>query len=743
MFDQKSHIHASTKARKCTCINQEMIEKHIILAGAGVSVDSPSNFPMAIPIINAIINAITLSDEIKKDLLKKDIREEVEQRLKLSGDFLRFEMLIDAVSLVDKKLKVLDIIKNYKNPNLNHYNLAKLAIDGNYVFTPNFDDLIERAIYDLGYTPQTICSKDDYETFSFRNKKTIPVFKLHGSYHSYIGEGNKKKLTKDTIQASLTSIISDNKSLLLAPYKINILKKCLKKTGNMLFVGYSGSDDFDIVPSLMELNISNIIWINHSEKICLENVIENYLADNSGRSSLLRKQHKKAEDTAKIYNTNTRVFLSDFGGIKKIQSEKNIYTSISFDEYFKKWSDLLTDDKKLYILGKVYQGLDFYDKAAKLFSMIPQESKCYIDSQLQLCFCLDQRSNYKEALSLIKSLKEYKNINKTKKYLEILSGEAYYKYRLLGNEIGLEEVFKKVLQKAGKRYALLQNAMNGYALFLRDLSRTVEASVLFRRSYQLSVKQGDLQRQNWVACNMANLLYDKGNIKDAEVWAQIGIKQAEMLGDHRQVGVYENLFANISFIKGKYDEAINYCEKSINRDKYIGNEVDSSVNELLLGQCFFDKDDYESAFSHYKKSLDLFYQSDDRCYLYELLFYILVYNIKIHGFKEAEQNLHLLSGNVNHTGNGVDLLYYKIADKIVDYFVLDNKRSFKDDLCLFIEDMANQEIIAYINIIWYLVILGIPACLIGEQHIVNASKRYFSYGNLIKYKRLNLYNKMS
>lgn len=74
----------------------------------------------------------------------------------------------------------------------------------------------------------------------------------------------------------------------------------------------------------------------------------------------------------------------------------------------------MTDDKKLYILGKVYQGLDFYDKAAKLFSMIPQESKCYIDSQLQLCFCLDQRNNYKEALSLIQSLKEYKNINKTK-----------------------------------------------------------------------------------------------------------------------------------------------------------------------------------------------------------------------------------------------------------------------------------------------------------------------------------------
>lgn len=713
------------------------MDKYTIMAGAGVSVDSPSSFPMAVPIINSIINSLAPNDSIKDDLLKKDVREGIDQKYKLSGDFLRFEMLIDAISFVDKKLKVLDIIKNYKNPNLNHYNLAKLAIDGNYVFTPNFDDLIERAIYNMGYVPQTICSKNDYETYKFQRNKTIPVFKLHGSYYTYIGKGNKKKLTRETIQASLTSIISENKSLLLDSYKTKVLTKCIKNSTKMIFVGYSGSDDFDIVPSLMEISIGNLLWINHNEKINANNVVDGYLTGSGGRSSLLKKQYEIAQDSVELYDTNTREFLSNVGGVKKIQIYKEFHTSIPYEEYFSNWSELFTQDEKLYILGRVYQGLDFYDKASELYSQISKKSKYYIDSQLQLCVCLDQRSKYKEALCVNKSLKEYKNINRKKEYLNIIGGEAYLRYRIYGNEDGLESVFKKLINKAGERYSLLQITMNNYALFLRDLGRTKESASLFKLSFKYAVKQGDLQRQTWAECNMANLLYDKGYIDKAELWAGAGINHAEILGDHRQVGVFENLFANIYFIRGNFDKAIEYCENSINRDKYLGNDEDSSVNELLLGQCYFDKEDYKMAMSHYDESLKLFRRSDDKSYLYELLFYLIVYNLKTNAVFEAQKNLEQLYICVNKKETGIDHLLYKISDKMVDIFISGNKRSFKDDLRLFLKDKNSIEIIAYINIVWYLAVLEIPVCLIGKQHIVKASKIFFRYGNMRKYEYLD------
>ena len=136
----------NTKINKCT-----------ILAGAGVSLDAPTNFPIAGQIINFLIDSLSPIITYPK--------------YKLSGDSIRFEMLIDVVALCDENLQILEAIPNYKNPNLNHYNLAMLAISGHYVFTPNFDDLIERAIYNLGYIPQTICTEEDYNDFRFNRRK--------------------------------------------------------------------------------------------------------------------------------------------------------------------------------------------------------------------------------------------------------------------------------------------------------------------------------------------------------------------------------------------------------------------------------------------------------------------------------------------------------------------------------------------------------------------------------------------
>lgn len=714
------------------------MDKIVVIAGAGVSVDSPSEFPMAIPIINSIVGSIAPTASIATELLQKDIRAGLNEEYKLSGDFLRFEMLMNAVSLVDKDLYVLDAIKNYKNPNLNHYNLAKLAIEGHYVFTPNFDDLIERAIYGLGYNPLTICTKDDFESFSFRNKKTVPVFKLHGSYYRYIGEGNKKKKSKNTLQASLVSIISkNNDALLLDSFKSNLLNKCIKKSSKLLFVGYSGSDDFDIVPSLMKMDIGRILWINHNEKVCLDNVVEKYMIGDNGRSKLLRKQFEKSDDAVELIDTNTRVFLSELGGIKELKCGKLHQIGVSFTDHIVDWSRLLTDDEKLFIIGKVYQGLDFYDRAMELFMKIPYNSEYYVLSQLQSNFCLDQRGRYNEALNLLESLKEYKDIEKKKEYLEIISGEACLRYRISCNNDQSEKIFKEVLRKAGKKTSLLQTTMHNYALFLRDLGRTREAMRFFRRSYNLAEEQGDLQRQSWSAGNIANLLFDKGNIDEAETMAQKGIQYAEILGDHRQVGVIENLLANIAFARGDYDDAIKYCEKSISRDKYLGNEVDSSVNELLMGQCYFDKEDYKNAISHYDMALQLFHIADDRYYLYELLFYRIVYYLKMSNVVLARQELEMLEKDIeNPDENQIDAVYFRIAKKMVDYFSLGYEQSFEEDLLYFIKENDNEEIIGFVNSVWYLTRLGIPSCLIGNKNIKKAAKFYCRIGNRMKYEGL-------
>lgn len=477
----------------------------------------------------------------------------------------------------------------------------------------------------------------------------------------------------------------------------------------------------------MNLEINKILWVNHSEKECRDNVVNKYLAGESGRPKLLRKQHEIAAESVEVYDTNTRNFLSDLGGMKEIKKNVLHKIRIPFQEHIANWSKLLTEDEKLFIAGKIYQGLGFYDKALQLFSKIPRESNHYVDGQLCVSLCLDQRGMYKEAWQVSKSLKEYKNIKKSKIYLEIISGEAYLNYRISGSDPTYEPLYLEVLRKAGNQLSLLQNTMNNYALFLRDLGRNQEARYFFEQSDFYAEKIGDLQRRTWVSSNLANMLYDEGNILKADQWAKRGIKRAEMLGDHRQVGVFENLLANIAFLRGNYESAIKYCENSINRDKYLDNEVDSSVNELLLGQCYYDLNDYPEAFSHFDKSLQLFLLSDDCFYLYELLFYLIIYYLKTSDFVKAEQTLLQFSERVSD--NQVEAIYYKIAKQMVDFFVSGTRCSVKEVLRMFVNNPTNKEMIGYINAVWYLAELGIPSCLIGKQHVVRAAKMYKRYGN--------------
>lgn len=712
------------------------MDKDVIIAGAGISVDSPSNFPVAIPIINSIVSSITTDDFIKNELLRNDLRVDIGHEYQLSGDFLRFEMLMNAISLIDKDLSVLDAIKNYKNPNLNHYNLAKLAIEGHYVFTPNFDDLIERAICDMGYVPKTICTKHDYESFSFLDKKTVPVFKLHGSYYRYLGSERKKVKSKKTLQASLTSIVSGNRLLMLDSFKTKILGKSIQNASKLIFVGYSGSDDFDIVPTLLAIDIPRILWINHNEKVSSDNVVEKYMIGENGRSKLLRKQVEAGKPVV-LYDTKTSVFMSDIGGVKDVCFCKPHPIDISFTEHISKWASQLTADEKCYLLGRIYQSMDFYGRAIDLFEKIPYDSLYYVKSQQQKSFCLDQMGKYGEALDVLESLSKDDDFENREEYIDVIGGIAYLKFRMSNTNNESERLFIDVLCKAGKNTSIKQTAMNNYALYLRDNGRITEAMSYFKKSYCLARKQGDLQRQTWSICNIANLLFDQGKVAKAETMASEGIRYSEMLGDHRQVGVFENLLANIAFIRGDYDAAIYYCQNSIKRDGFLGNMADSSVNELLIGQCYLDMDMYQLAMSHFDEALELFDIADDKSYLYELMFYRIVCCLKmLNGILAKREQKKFKESVDNLRENSIEHAFYNIANKLVDFSSSVSVQSFDNDLSCFIKDARKDEVIYFVNLVWYLVWLGVPISLIGKKNINKAWKVYFQIGNQLRFKQL-------
>lgn len=741
-----------------------MSDKYTILVGAGISLDAPANFPIASKIMNAIIDGISPSDDIATLLKKLKVREDgdyagMDKRYRLTGDFIRFEMLIDVISKFDHDLNVLDAICSYKIPNLNHYNLAKLAILGNYIITPNFDDLIERAIINLGYSPVTICTDEDFGSYVLYSEQNdsnvIPVFKLHGSFYKYTGNKSEKYIVKETLQASLTSILSNNEKLSLSKPKYQLLKDIIKNTKALIVAGYSGSDDFDIVPVLKELVPYNLIWIDHNDNTNTQNVIEHEIelileGAQNGKGQLISLLYTCDKNVIKLYKTHTGTYLKVLGGITCLPKMdiSNEASHVSFEEHIQKWSGSFSDEQKNLLVGNLYFRLSLINESMELYQSISSTSEYYIDAITNICSCLTQLNKFNEALDLANWILSKGPIKEEYRYLKILEKIAYCKsnitHYIQSEQNGIEDLFINIINilvKCGYD-DILKDAYNDYALYLRTYRDAMSAMTFYEKGLSLSMKLGDLRHQGFIMNNMATLRYDMGDFEEAEKLALDAYKNGDLYGDFRNHGVLENLLANISFIKGDLNNTIRYCDLSIGRDILLGNETDSNVNFLLKGQALFEQGDFEEAETCFNQADSLFEKASSQDFLYELRLMQLILEIcKYHQGESTRSNIHDRQLNIkNICRSPSEIIINKISQNIAQCFIFDNadEISFSELL----SELYNlKEIPNYIHIIYYMCLLRISLKTIGKEHIRKAQEYYIQLSNVSRLEILNSYIK--
>lgn len=732
-----------------------MAKKYAILVGAGISLDTPANFPIASSIMNAIIDGISPSSDIANSLKKLKIREDgdyagMSMEYRLTGDFIRFEMLIDVISQFDHDLNVLDAIRYYKTPNLNHYNLAKLAILGNYVITPNFDDLIERAIINLGYNPVTICTDNDFSSYILDSKKNdntiVPVFKLHGSFYKYTGNKSNKYIVKETLQASLTSILSNNEELSLSKSKHQLLNEIIKLTKTLVVAGYSGSDDFDIVPALKNITPYNLIWINHTndKEPILQDITQILHSQKNGMGQLISHLYRNNDNAIEVYNTHTGTYLKTLGGISAIPKidMPNETNPPTFEDHIQKWSRSFSKEQRILMVGDLYLRLSLLKESMELYQSINSLSKYYPNAIIGVCTCLAHLNKFNEALNLANEILKKDIIKDELRYLKILEKIAYCKSNISSiiqsEQNDIDSLFTQIIDIASKyNYNhILKDAYNDYALYLRTYKDIALAMSYYKQGLSLSIKLGDLRHQGFIMNNMATLLYDMGDFVEAEHLALQAYDHGDSIGDFRNYGVLENLLANISFIKGDLKNTIKYCDLSIGRDKLLGNDTDSNVNFLLKGQALFEQENYEEADLCFNKAVSLFEMSSSKDYFYELRLIQLVSEIRkyklglndISSIEGAQANIKELCGSQ------LERIVNDIANKIASRFI-----DVKSNDCSFVECLSalynEKEIPNYIHIVFYLCLLNIPAKNIGIEHL-NRVKEYCI--RLSNNKRLNV-----
>jgi tetratricopeptide (TPR) repeat protein len=227
----------------------------VVLVGAGASVDAglPTAWQLYDRLVDSLVHRRWASTELKR--LARLPRPDARDR----HDAIRFEMLLEWVSNVfDEHLSFFSFLDAYRVPGRLHLGLAQAAAAGAVLLTVNYDDLLERAINESG--------RDAYTVDAHRCRRAVPVgcvpvYKLHGT--RVLHRPGKARSSNKELQATLETISTASPGGLLGRQAFGLLRE-LVDGKSLLCVGYSGSDDLDIVPALLECSPHHVYWINHS-----------------------------------------------------------------------------------------------------------------------------------------------------------------------------------------------------------------------------------------------------------------------------------------------------------------------------------------------------------------------------------------------------------------------------------------------------------------------------------------------
>ncbi len=192
---------------------------------------------------------------------------------------VRFEQLLQMMrDTFDPRLRILRCYDEPVTPTYLHRVLGWLLSQSCPVFTTNFDSLIESAYVErygdglsqvhIEHSARGGRFSGSFERF-VRQKLPMPaLLKLHGTLRE-LGTGghlrSRRTLALDSIGATLDSLGSPRGTGGLEPYKEKALSMLIKDRW-LCVVGYSGSDDLDVLPSLARVlgGARGVIWIRHT-----------------------------------------------------------------------------------------------------------------------------------------------------------------------------------------------------------------------------------------------------------------------------------------------------------------------------------------------------------------------------------------------------------------------------------------------------------------------------------------------
>jgi len=545
--------------------------KLTFLVGAGCSVDPPSSLAAGRKMIEDIVEYTCAESEIQKIL---DLEE------------LRFEQLVEIVrDQLDKELKIIDYYGQCDKPNLQHFFLAEMIKKGNFVMTTNFDFLIEYALQQSGVPNEMILpviTKNDYQNYSNPNdllrKGKKSLYKIHGSTKNIISLENTRDSLVATIQAFGSNKVGEN-IFQVEPFKRSLFEN-ISSGRSLVLMGYSGSDDFDIVPTLMVLkNLKNIVWINFVyddggiEKIYEINNSTLEETKNSDKVNQILSNIYRMHNADHIYrvNVNTTRLIEELIDIKPNLSLNNF--SLSAKEWLENNIKIPNEFLKYYIPYKIYDAFDIIDDAMNCSKIILEIAEQRSDKKWKSRALNNIGSLLYGKGELDEALKHYREALEIDEQLGDLSGKA-----IDLNNIG------SILEGKGK----LDEALKHY-----------------REALEIDEQLGDLRGKATRSNNIGLLLYGKGELDEALKHYRKALEINEQLGELRSKATDLNNIGLILYGKGELDEALKHYRKALEINEQLGNLRGKATALNNIATIQHSQGNYPMALKMFEEALEI------------------------------------------------------------------------------------------------------------------------------------------
>jgi tetratricopeptide (TPR) repeat protein len=469
----------------------------MILVGAGISRSPPSLLPLATELHDAIIRAV----------FGQHGGPSTKGRLRHLAA-LRPEVVLGVLYRVlgMYALDVLDCLEG-RPPNVIHHLLASSLAYNNTVCTTNFDNLIEEACRS-SLIPFTLCADDAAVPRSGAAQQVL--FKIHGTLRDASGQSRK-----DTIVATLDQVGQG----LSAP-KTTLLRR-LVQARPLLVLGYSGLDEFDIVPCLRQARTAQpVYWVAHAA--AARPVI-------ATARQLKRKGHPDALDALLLscFRRSVRIdvdtvrLATDLLRHVGIIPAMHAATPTAHVASIMQWGARLSHYDRLRAQGRLLEETGGFRDAMRVYGRALAIARRSGDRSRE-CVSLDDIAFLHGAQGRYRAARAAYRRMEQQAQNDIDRGRALFGQAKTSRALGEPQTAVRDLEAARRLFAgagrtdlatsLLHDMGQSYLL----LGEYERARSLFRRREQFFQQRGELEKVAWSRTGQATALYLLGHFRAAQ-----------------------------------------------------------------------------------------------------------------------------------------------------------------------------------------------------------------------------------